>query len=55
MNSISDKKISVFINNAGFGLCGSFLETDEQKELMIKNMSLYYDTDSSDSESSEEV
>ena len=28
---------------------------DEQKELMIKNMSLYYDTDSSDSESSEEV
>ena len=28
---------------------------DEQKELMIKNMSLYYDTDSSDDSSAEEV
>lgn len=40
MNSISDKKISVFINNAGFGLCGSFLETDEQKELLMIDVNI---------------
>jgi hypothetical protein len=33
MDELSDKKIGVFINNAGFGDCGCFLETDEAKEL----------------------
>lgn len=30
---IRDKKIDVFINNAGYGDCGYFLETDLNKEL----------------------
>ncbi len=32
---ISDKRIAIFINNAGFGICGSFLETDNEKELSM--------------------
>lgn len=30
---LQDKEIGIFINNAGFGDCGRFLETDLQKEL----------------------
>lgn len=30
---LQDKEIGIFINNAGFGDCGSFWETDLQKEL----------------------
>ncbi|MBD5501622.1 MAG: SDR family oxidoreductase [Lachnospiraceae bacterium] len=30
---LQDKAIGIFINNAGFGDCGRFLETDLQKEL----------------------
>lgn len=30
---IQDKKIDIFINNAGFGDCNSFLESDLEKEL----------------------
>ena len=30
---IKDKKIEIFINNAGFGDCGKFLETDLNKEM----------------------
>jgi hypothetical protein len=33
IDELSDKKIGIFINNAGFGDCGCFLETDEKKEL----------------------
>ncbi len=37
LSDISGEKIDVFINNAGFGTAGSFLETDLEKELsMIK-------------------
>lgn len=30
---ISDKKIDIFINNAGFGTCGEFVETNLKKEI----------------------
>jgi hypothetical protein len=33
VQELEDKKIAVFINNAGFGDCGSFLQTDVDKEL----------------------
>ena len=37
LDELSDAQIDVFINNAGFGAVGSFLETDPDKELsMIK-------------------
>jgi hypothetical protein len=32
---IADKKIRIFINNAGFGDCGYFCDTDAQKELSM--------------------
>lgn len=32
---IADEEIDVFINNAGFGTAGSFLETDLEKEISI--------------------
>lgn len=35
VEEISDKKIGVFINNAGFGDCGRFDETDIDKELSM--------------------
>ena len=33
MDALSEKNIGVFINNAGFGDCGYFEETDVEKEL----------------------
>lgn len=33
MEQLSDKTVGIFINNAGFGDCGCFLETDVEKEL----------------------
>lgn len=33
--ALSDKTVGVFINNAGFGDCGKFLETDVDKELQM--------------------
>lgn len=33
MSALGDKKISVFINNAGFGDCGRFTETSLDKDL----------------------
>ena len=34
---LADERIDIFINNAGFGVCGSFLETDAAaEEAMIK-------------------
>lgn len=35
MKELSDKPVGMFINNAGFGECGSFLETDLEKELTM--------------------
>ena len=31
--ALTDERIDIFINNAGFGVCGSFLETSGEKEL----------------------
>lgn len=37
LNDIADEEIDVFINNAGFGTAGSFLETSLEKEIsMVK-------------------
>ncbi|MBO6128448.1 MAG: SDR family oxidoreductase [Pseudobutyrivibrio sp.] len=37
LETLKDEKIDIFINNAGFGLAGAFLETDIDKEInMIK-------------------
>lgn len=33
LEKLEPYRISIFINNAGFGECGSFLETEEKKEL----------------------
>lgn len=33
--ALADERIDLFINNAGFGACGSFSETDEGKELSM--------------------
>ena len=30
--ALTDERIDIFINNAGFGVCGSYLETDSAKE-----------------------
>ena len=35
LEDVSDTKIDVFINNAGFGTVGSFLETDLDKEISM--------------------
>ncbi|WP_026504728.1 SDR family NAD(P)-dependent oxidoreductase [Butyrivibrio sp. NC3005] len=35
LESIKGEKIDIFINNAGFGACGSFLETDLKKEISM--------------------
>lgn len=39
-DSIKDKKIDIFINNAGFGDCGYFIETDMNKELDMINVNI---------------
>jgi len=33
--ALADERIDLFINNAGFGACGAFSETDEGKELSM--------------------
>ena len=35
MEALSGRRVTVFINNAGFGDCGPFLETKEEKELQM--------------------
>lgn len=37
---VKEKDISVLINNAGFGLCGNFTETDLDKELSMINVNI---------------
>lgn len=34
-NALKDKNIEIFINNAGFGDCGTFIEGDIEKELSM--------------------
>ena len=37
LNDVEDEEIDIFINNAGFGTAGSFIETDLEKEIsMVK-------------------
>ena len=33
--ALADERIDLFLNNAGFGACGAFSETDEGKELSM--------------------
>jgi hypothetical protein len=40
MEELKDKRIGVFINNAGFGDCGCFLETNEKKELVMVDVNV---------------
>lgn len=40
VEKLSDKTIGVFINNAGFGDCGKFLETDVDKELKMIDVNI---------------
>lgn len=37
---IKSKEIAIFINNAGFGDCGSFLESDFEKELQMLQLNI---------------
>jgi hypothetical protein len=40
MDELADKKLGIFINNAGYGDCGCFLETDERKELAMIDLNV---------------
>ena len=40
MDALSDRNIGVFINNAGFGDCGYFEETDVEKELEMIDVNI---------------
>lgn len=40
MEQLSDKKVGIFINNAGFGDCGPFLEGDLDKEIAMINVNV---------------
>lgn len=37
---IQDKKVDIFINNAGFGDCGEFVETDLEKEKQMIQLNI---------------
>ena len=37
---ISKRNIGIFINNAGFGDCGAFLESDTEKELNMIDLKI---------------
>ena len=38
--ALTDERIDIFINNAGFGVCGSFLETSGEKELSMAKVNV---------------
>ncbi|MCD7708597.1 MAG: SDR family oxidoreductase [Clostridiales bacterium] len=40
MGELGSKKVGVFINNAGFGDCGFFLDTDVDKELAMIDLNV---------------
>ena len=40
VDHISTRNIGIFINNAGFGDCGAFLETDTEKELSMIDLNV---------------
>ena len=37
---LKEERIDLFINNAGFGVCGSFLETDPERELEMAKVNV---------------
>lgn len=40
LEQLEDKRVGVFINNAGFGDCGCFLETELEKELNMIDLNV---------------
>ena len=38
--ALADEQIDIFINNAGFGVCGRFLETDAERELSMAKVNV---------------
>jgi len=40
LNSDEDSKLSVFINNAGFGLSGNFTDTNEKREMQMIDVNI---------------
>lgn len=40
VNSLSEKTVAIFVNNAGFGDCGAFLDTDLDKELSMIDVNI---------------
>lgn len=38
--ALTDERIDIFVNNAGFGVCGSFLETSGEKELSMAKVNV---------------
>ncbi len=44
LHEVKDERIDIFINNAGFGTCGMFSETDMDKEIsmiMVNDLSMH--------------
>ena len=37
---LAEERIDIFINNAGFGVCGSFLETSTEAELSMAKVNV---------------
>ncbi len=40
LDEIADEKVDIFINNAGFGACGNFQETDLKKEISMIDLNI---------------
>lgn len=39
-DDLKNERIDIFINNAGFGVCGSFVETDPERELSMAKVNV---------------
>lgn len=40
VQALQDRKVDLFINNAGFGECGAFLQTDLDRELQMMDLNV---------------
>lgn len=40
IQALRDRKVDLFINNAGFGECGAFLQTDLDRELQMMDLNI---------------